>query len=354
MKRLVLVTMLLTMLTPVFASDHADPIGIKIPESGITGLFAWPEGNNLVVVLAVRPGLTTNPPYDLEPYTYRLMIDTDSIVSFDDAGNLARYGGSIADPSAIQENITIDINLNNDATVANQMMNGLPENSGFRLWTGVRDDPFIFPKFFGTNVVAMVMHIPRTHLSNNILLWATTHKGSKQIDHVGRSNRTMQPRFDALNTAHPSKHVQILHEQHDHPGIVGDIARTEIMPLFALRPYDYFPDVMIFSSQRAAGFPNGRRLSDDVAALTCQQGDCLLWELSYALSAAYPRKTSNDKAFLNSTPYLAEAWPSRAPDPEGGLTTRTKILLALFATVLVILLLLPWVLLHRCKKERRP
>jgi hypothetical protein len=84
-------------------------------------------------------------------------------------------------------------------------------------------------------------------------------------------------------------------------------------PLFKLRPYDNFPDVMIYTNQYPIGFPNGRKLTDDVGALTCDQGDCALVEGSYIDSPQYPRATVNDKPFLKEFPYLAEPWPTSPP-----------------------------------------
>jgi hypothetical protein len=86
-------------------------------------------------------------------------------------------------------------------------------------------------------------------------------------------------------------------------------------PLFKIRPYDDFPDVMIYTRQYAIGFPNGRKLTDDVGALTCQQGDCALVESSYVDSPQWPRATVNDKPFLKEFPYLAEPWPASPPPP---------------------------------------
>jgi hypothetical protein len=54
-------------------------------------------------------------------------------------------------------------------------------------------------------------------------------------------------------------------------------------------------------------------LTDDVALLTCEQGDCPLIENSFIDSKEWPRATVNDKPFLTEFPYLAEPWPSTPP-----------------------------------------
>ncbi len=339
---------------PAQGSDHADPIKLKRLEAGITGLFAFPNEDKLVVILGVRRALTESPPFDLKPYTYRIHMDLDTAVSFENKEDQNRYGGTVLKPEKIHSKVTIEIRLNDDTTVREKTFAGLNNPDSIRLWTGIRDDPFIFPRFFGTNIVAMVMEIPFTSFPENqqdFILWATSSRKGRQIDHVGRANRTMLPRFDFLNKLPPSEHVAALHKRHDDPGLVQDIARTEIMPLFALRQYDFAPDVMIFTRRFPAKFPNGRLLTDDVAALTCQQGDCLLWELSFADSDDYPRKEVNDKPFLDAFPYLAEPWPTKPVSPTPGLTGKNKTKLVLIILLVVVLFLLPWILYWKCRRN---
>ena len=172
----------------------------------------------------------------------------------------------------------------------------------------------------------MVLSIPFSSFPNNNqrdwLLWGTSTqiKDGVQIDHVGRSNRTQVGRFDFLNTLHPSQHVAAI-EEHNRtreriqkflmqcfPPLVN-----AYQPLFAIRHYDYVPDVMIFTKQYPVGFPNGRKLTDDVAVLTCDQGDCPLIENSFIDSTQWPRATVNDKPFLPEFPYLAEPWDATPP-----------------------------------------
>lgn len=68
------------------------------------------------------------------------------------------------------------------------------------------------------------------------------------------------------------------------------------------------PDVMIFTTRFPPGYPNGRQLGDDVNAITCTTGDCLLQELSF-VEGGWPRAVVNDKPFLPDFPYLAEPFP---------------------------------------------
>ena len=312
------------------ASDHADPMWLPEDEqeANITGLFFFPEGDQYIAILDVRRALTAAPPYDLEPWEYNIYIDVHSKVTFDKDEDVARYGGTIVNPDSISPDVTIKFHLNNDTTVKSQSFQGLNEPEKIRVWTGVRADPFIFPKFSKVNVITIALSIPMTSFPDgepNWLLWATTNRadGGEQIDHVGRSNRTQLGRFDFLNTLKPSEQVAAIQERAKTITKVQDFLNNWAPPLanlnqlsgFLIRHYDYVPDVMIYSSQRPPGFPNGRRLTDDVALLTCEQGDCPLLENSFIDTDLYPRSTTNGKPLIAEFPFLAEPWPYKPQAP---------------------------------------
>ncbi len=309
------------------SSDHADPINLEVLESGITDLFAFPDRDQMIVILNTRRALTAPPPYELEPFEFAIYMDLHTKVTIDKAEERARYGGSIANPEGITPDVTIKIRLKKDATLNNAKYEGLQNADSIKLFTGVRDDPFIFPKFFKKNAIVMVLSIPFSSFpkdQQDWILWGTSTrlKDGVQIDHVGRSNRSQQGRFDFLNTLPPSKHVEAIKADNQTRARIEDFLKAclpplvnAFQPLFKIRPYDYFPDVMIYTKQYPIGFPNGRKLTDDVAALTCDQGDCPLLESSYIDSPQWPRATVNDKPFLKEFPYLAEPWPSM-PDPQ--------------------------------------
>ena len=328
---LYLVFALLLLPQPGGASDHADPelLSPEQAEANLTGLFFFPDGDQMIAILDVRRSLTTDPPYKLAPYEYTINMDLHTHVTFDNAEDLARYGGSIAKPETIEPDITLAFQLNSDATLKTKTFKGLKNPENIRIYTGVRDDPFIFPKFFKVNVITMVVSIPKSSFpetQKNWLLWATSRDiaSGRQIDHVGRSNRTQLGRFDFLNTLPPSKHVEALREAAKSRDKLQQFLKDCLPPLASLnqlsglfiRHYDYFPDVMVYPNQLPPGFPNGRRLPDDVALLTCAQGDCPLQENAYIDTTAWPRATVNDKPLLAAFPYLAEPWPPReAPAP---------------------------------------
>jgi len=395
-----IIAVILTVLPPALiappagASDHADPVDplmIRRADGTLTGLFAFPTQNRrrdveapedpdgLVLILCVHRALATEPPYPgLDEYTFRIFVDATSQAQIaapaadaplDEAQRAtARYGGVVVRPESIQESIIFEMKLQEDATFAERSATLLgPEGERRPLelaerdwWAGVRDDPFIFPQFFGTNVVAMVVHLPFERLPGDprdFLIWATSERRGAQVDHVGRAQRTQLPRFEFLNTLHPRDHTRALRTAHDDPGLRQDISQFVFPTEFRIRPYDLQPDVMIYSRRFAPGYPNGRRLEDDIAKLACEQGDCQLYELSFAQPispaslehARYVggRPTANDKPFLTSFPYLAEPWDHTHPAPPPRLTAKNRLILVFLALLAAGVVLLPWALYFR-------
>lgn len=297
------------------ASDHADPVFNKDPEESLSGLFVFPHGDRLIVILNFCPGLKEKSPslHHVHDLSYEVHFDLASPVSYDDPVQKLRYGGTVDRPGRIASTASIGYRLNESAELVKFTQTGVLRDVEIKTYVGVRDDPFIFPKFFGSNVVAMVAAIPMSAFGpeqQDFIVWGGLYKNGKKVDHVGRSNRTMQPRLDFLNTLEPAEHLEAIIDHQQNPGLIEGVLMSRLAPLFAIRDYDRFPDVMIYSTRFAPGFPNGRLLTDDVAALACQTGDCLLWELSFAdvKTWDWPRKTTNDKPFLPDFPFLAEPW----------------------------------------------
>ena len=310
------------------ASDHADPSDLTDPNANITGLFIFPKGDQYILIFNVRRSLTNPKPYDLSPYEYVVNIDLTTPVAFNSAEDRARYGGTIVVPEKLHTDASITVHLNDDTTLKDISFAGLKDTDRIRLYTGVRDDPFVFPRFFKVNVISMVMSIPMTAFPDgqrDFILWGTTYNNGKQFDHVGRSVRSQLPRFGALNTAAPKDQVKLLMKEKKFWDDIYNFLKGNkewwskafadlIEFTFLIRKYDLVPDVMIYTNRFPPGYPNGRLLTDDVNAQTCATGDCLLQELSF-IEGAWPRATVNDKAFLADWPYLAEPWPDKAEPP---------------------------------------
>lgn len=390
--------------------EPADALSLAIPKHN-DPRPRFDESNpnpaqSLVIILCVRRALSPRGKLNLAPFTYRVHIDyqthfdqvqmdspDDRSGQSDGEGRSAgyggghahdmetqkrptkheaflRYGGWIDNPEKITENVIIEYRLTDKA----EFQRGYPrfldaqlqplrvwERAGAEVKSGVFDDPFIFPAFFGTNVVAMVLRVPLSVFDGkrDFLIWATSHEGHRQIDHVGRSLRTQNPRFELLNTLHPREHAQAILAEHNDPSLMRDVfLRFNFGNVFAYRTWDMnVPDVMCFSLNYPAGFPNGRLLTDDVAAMLAQYGDTLLYELSYQhQNGKWPRQTTNDKAFLKEFPYLAAAHKTGEEPKPLRLSTRNRWKLAgIVATVIAIFLLENWLVArwyHRRKTRR--
>ncbi len=342
------------------SSDRKDPALTPEERSQI---------KSLAVILCVRRALTKSQPLDLSPYTYAVHMDLRSPVAFRNDAEQARYGGAVVKPEGLNADVSFEFQLNDDTSLKERRVKnakGFLKNienvhvyddgalkgkmaeagkapNDLHLYTGFRDDPFIFPPFFKTNTIAMVMTIPIECFpqgQQDWVVWATSSKNGKQFDHSGRSLRTQQPRFELLNTLPPSKHVAALREEEANPSLMRDLGnKFTLQQLFSYRAWDFVPDVMIYSTRFGVGFPNGRRLTDDVSALLARNGDTLLYELSYR-SPDWPRKTTNDKPFLNEFPFLAEPWPDKEPIPGPKLSARNKVKLGFILVGVGLMLLL--------------
>jgi hypothetical protein len=311
------------------AADHADPLVVSDhPETNITDMFFFPKGDQMILIFNIRRALTNPKPYHLDPFEYKVHMDLTTPVTFDKPDDRARYGGTVSKPEALHDDVTITIHLNDDTTLKDKTFKGLKDPDRIRIFTGVRDDPFIFPRFFKKNIITMVMSIPLSSFPDgqrDWILWSSTYKDGKQTDHHGRSNRTQQGRFSALNELPPNEHVaQIMKDMKtwdDRFKFINGFNETMpkelanvIQILVQIRKYDLAPDVMIYTNRFPPGFPNGRFLTDDVAAITCSTGDCILQELSF-IEGGWPRATANDKPFLDDWPFLAEPWPDMPETP---------------------------------------
>jgi len=263
------------------ASDHGDTAllrSIQRHDARITDLFAFIRNENIVLALCLDPtvpaSVTEYPfPSDL---VVRINIDTHSQVSFDDAADLAAYGGTILKPGSIGADITFEVSFENSSG-PELKISGLSGRARkeLKFFVGLRDDPFIRGPSIGRNVAAIVFELPAEEIvepHGTILLWALSKISEiigPQADLVGRSLRSQFPENEPMNLLPPKDHYKTL-------GVT--------------------PDVMIFDTSRHASFPNGRELMDDVVNLV---GDLRV------LGTDAPFPDENDVPFLTEFPYLA-------------------------------------------------
>jgi hypothetical protein len=272
---------------PVRGSDHGDAallIQIGRHDARITDLHAFVRGESLVLSVGLNPAV----PQSAADYrfatdlTVQVFIDNDSEVTFDDPDDLREYGGTIVEPHRVKEDIAFRVRFDEDGTPLLHMR-GLPEaaRGSVRLFTGLRDDPFIRGPRIGRNVAGIVLELPLPDVlkeQSTLLIWATSKlediRGPFQ-DMVGRSLRSMFAENDLMNVSAPHRHEHMM-------GVP--------------------PDVIVYDTSRPAAFPNGRELADDVVDLV---GD------RRVLADDAPFPSANDVSFLTHFPYLAPPHPPR-------------------------------------------
>jgi hypothetical protein len=194
---------------------------------------------------------------------------------------LEHYGGTVDNPAGISEDIVFTFTF--PSGVPQLSTAGLPPGaeSHIQLFSGLRDDPFIRGPQIGKDIAAIVMQMPKADLlasQSTLLLWATSFvddfAGPFQ-EFVGRSFRSQQGPFLALNTLHPSEHLSMAGAT---------------------------PDVMIYNTALPAAFPNGRRLNEDVLDIVYGLDPALVQGV---MNTDAPFPSQNDKPFLSNFPYLA-------------------------------------------------
>ena len=264
--------------TPAFAADHADsPLLVSIPrhDARITDLYAFASGENLVLATCTNPTVgRANSYVHPEDLTVRFHVDTNAAVSFDDADANATFGGDLLEPGKVSAEITLEITFDasGNASIGRE---GLSGDVPIALFVGMRDDPFIRAPRTGLNAPCIVAELPMsavTGTQSTILAWSTTkvpdvHGPISELG--GRALRSMFPENAVLNNSRPRNHYND----------------------FGLRP-----DVIIYDTSRAAAYPNGRALADDVVDLV---GD------GRVLGNDAPFPSENDVPFLTEFPYIA-------------------------------------------------
>lgn len=286
------------------AADHGDTpllINANRRDALITDFHVFIREGNLVLSVCMNPAI----PPEATSYTFasdlvvQIVINKSTPVGFDDAEDLATYGGTILNNSRLaKHDIELTFTFANPAAPLLKT-NGLSLSrlNEVQTFIGLRDDPFIRGPRQGRNVAAIVVEMPLdmvTPADSTILAWATsqvpTLTGPFQ-DMAGRALRSMFPENDPMNTLEPWQHATVM-------GVV--------------------PDVVIFDTSRPVAYPNGRELADDVVDLV---GD------PRVLMNDAPFPATNDLPFLTEFPYLSPphgppAATTKAPGRSGAMNDR--------------------------------
>jgi len=295
-----------------FAADHRDgPIFSNTAMAGqfdVNDIYVFQspaDPNNTVFVITVSPFAGIVTPATFDPgITLDLKVDRNGDAK-DDLTFRTRFSRPDGDGTQ-----TVTLKLGNKTIAKGATNTNLTVKGGGTFRAGFQDDPFFFdavgfgqllnggafPRpvgtatdFFGPNVntLAVVIEIPSSRLNDsrdtNIGVWARLIRDGRQVDRmgfpaintavmppiprgsnfpIGQGGENRQERRNAFNeNTKPWRDLQKF-------GIDGisvltnfwgrSVADSLELGMFVL------PDILPFDTSSAAGFPNGRRLRDDV------------------------------------------------------------------------------------------
>ena len=319
---------------PGGAADHLEAPAVQADgRTDINDVYAFQspaDADNTVLVMTVNPVAGVLSPTTFHPTaSYDFLVDNDGdaredvrySVRFTKAGETGAQGVRVHGPGLI----------GTGTTGQNVALRG-----GGTAWAGLRDDPFFFdlqafrdqvkaaggPRTFcdgsavdffaGFNVGAIAIEVPSSALGTNIGVWATTRVDGAVVDRMGRPAiaTVLIPdgSEDDFNSTRPRDDVEQW----------GDDVTASLLALSSLDGSGYtegqaralaetvlLPDVLTVDTSSAAGFLNGRGLSDDVI-------DLELLVVTGGLFGGSPVLDSdcvgaNDVAFGTTFPYLAPA-----------------------------------------------
>ena len=278
-------------------ADHSDAID---PRTDITDLFVFQSPRDAprsVFILNVFPAASEpTSSFDADA-SYELKIDTDGDfepdVSFhikfageptDDAtATVYRSTGPMARGTGANGEVVI-----RGAPVSVDGQVRITTQDGFRFFAGLRSDPwfadvdgflndFAFTghdTFAERNVLGIVLEVPSATLgaAGPVGVWARTmalvHGRASQADQMGRPlinavfNQTEADRSE-FNLTPPAQHVAAFQTRFVATLRSFGYAETGAVDLAT----GLLPDVLIYDASSSGGYPNGRRLTDDIADL---------------------------------------------------------------------------------------
>ncbi len=235
---------------PSHAADHVDlpreaSTGMTIdrPDAAVTDFWTFVNDDKLVMILGINPFL----PKDVMHYRfptdvrYRFNIDNHSGATIGDDVISREFGGIIAYPMGISEDIVFEVTFDGSAAPILSVTGA--DAKHVRVFAGLRAEAFIFAPFVRNNIAGIVVEVPLAKVlvdKQQLLIWGTTSVTTPDgtfTELGGRALRSQFGPFVDLNALHPRDHV-----------LNGFIT----------------PDVVILDTASASAFPNGRTLADDV------------------------------------------------------------------------------------------
>jgi uncharacterized protein DUF4331 len=291
------------------AADHGDSPQVRIdPRLDLPDVYAFQspnESGNVVFMMTASPLARIVSPNTFHPTAnYDFFVNTNADPDYEFAFNF-RFGppgpGGIQEMHFVGESRTtriFDILMSTSQTVS------LPGGGFIR--ANEISDPFYFDfiafrsglanlcggaggstgvNFFrGLNVNGIALELPRSLFgTNNIGVWARTELNGQQIDRNGRPviNTVFipAPLKDAFNSANPINDQALFRDAFTASArALGNSAdRANFLADFLL------PDILTIDTSKTDGYPNGRRLQDDVVDISLSlvsngaisRGDCV-------------------------------------------------------------------------------
>ena len=304
----------------LWAADHGDAPGVRLDNRlDLNDVYAFQSPStpgNVVFILTAVPvaGITSlstfHPTGD-----YDILVNTNSEPDYEFAFNF-RFGapgaGNIQQLHLVGESRSTRIFDIVDST--NRTID-LPGGGFVR--ANLIDDPFFFDliafraglgslcgstrtgvNFFrGLNTMAIALEVPRSMFgTDNIGVWARTALNGQQIDRNGRPaiNTVFMPAAlkDAFNQGNPRDDQRVFRDAFTATArALGNSAdRANTLADFLL------PDLLTINTASTDGFPNGRRLADDVIDI----------ELNLVSNGALTSDcVASDSTFRTTFPYWA-------------------------------------------------
>ena len=317
------------------AADHLDAPGLTPPggsvQSDITDLYAFRSPSNpanTVLVLNVNTGPAgSNFTFgrgipgvgNTKGVLYNLNVDNNGD-AVTDVNLRVRFGAPSPDGSQqfeVRRNGKLLISMDQARSTAFGAAPNLVTVGDVKAFAGRRDDPFFFDLaaflglngrsfcdghqtdfFADRNVSSIVLELPSSMLTADsthpkIGVWASTNADATRIDRMGRP---------AINTVFNHGEDKNRFNAGDPVNDWRDFGSSFVSTLTTLGAADpnglahfLLPDILTYDTSSSAGFPNGRRLSDDVIDTELSlitngkiTGDCV----------------GNDSTFSNTFPYL--------------------------------------------------
>lgn len=270
------------------AADHGDAPGVRVDTRlDINDVYAFQSPNqsgNVVIIVTVSPLAGITGQTNFHPAgDYDIFVNTNSDPDYDFSFNF-RFSppgtGGVQDMHVTAQSRTTRIfDIQNSTSQTIDVPGG-----GFIRANNI-DDPFFFDliafknglafcpgtarqgtNFFrGVNTLAIALELPRSFFgTNNIGVWARTALNGAQVDRMGRPaiNTVFIPGAmkDAFNQASPINDQTLFRDAFTATAraLGNSPDRANFLADFLL------PDILTLDTSSSDGFPNGRRLQDDV------------------------------------------------------------------------------------------